>query len=215
MKKTFFTIAIGTALLFSSLSVQAQKSFEGTIVYGIDVTGEGLPPEIKQMMAGSEMTVCMKGDKCRTDQKIGPQQSITIADAKTKISFTLVEMMGNKYKINTKPDEKKPEVTVKELPETKEIAGYKCKKAEITTPGSTEPLTVYYTPEIGNTGYNSKIKGIKGYPLAFEVNQGGMKMTFTAKTVSTEKVDESKFTVDTKDYKETTQEELMRSMGAH
>ncbi len=215
MKKSFFGIVLASVLLFSSNTIQAQKSFEGTIVFVIDVNGDGLPDQVKQMMAGSEMTVCMKGEKSRTDLKMGPQQTITIGDAKTMTSFTLLDMMGQKYKINAKPDDKKPDITVKELTETKEIAGYKCNKAEITAVGSPEPMTVYYTSEIKNNGYNSKIKGIKGYPLAFEVNQSGMKMTFTAKTVTKEKLEDSKFNIDTKEYKETTQEELMKSMGQH
>jgi GLPGLI family protein len=215
MKKSFFGILLASGLLFSAAPIQAQKSFEGTIVFTIDVNGDGLPEQAKQMMAGSEMTVSMKGEKSRTDLKMGPQQTVTIGDAKTMTSFTLLDMMGQKYKLNAKADDKKPDITVKELPETKEVAGYKCNKAEITTPGSSEPLTVYYTPEIKNNGYNSKIKGIKGYPLAFEVNQSGMKMSFTAKTVTKEKIDDAKFSPDTKDYKETTQEELMKSMGQH
>jgi GLPGLI family protein len=215
MKKTFFNILMSSTLLFGSSSMQAQKSFEGSILFTIDINGEGLPEQAKQMMAGSEMTVSMKGEKSRTDLKMGPQQTITIADAKTQTSFTLLDMMGQKYKINTKADEKKPEIKVKELPETKDIAGYKCNKAEITTPASPDPVTVYYTSEIKNNGFNSQIKGIKGYPLAFELNQNGMKISYTAKTVTKEKIDDSKFTVDTKDYKETTREELMKSMGQH
>jgi GLPGLI family protein len=215
MKKTFFGFLLGTGLILTSTLGNAQKTFEGSIVYTIDVNGDGLPEQAKQMMAGSEMTVSMKGEKSRTDLKMGPQQTITIADAKTKITYTLLDMMGQKYKINSKADEKKPDVTVKELPETKDIAGYKCNKAEITTAASPEPVVVYYTSEIKNNGYNSQIKGIKGYPLCFELNQNGMKIAYTAKTVSKEKIEDSKFIIDTKDYKETTREELMKSMGGH
>jgi GLPGLI family protein len=213
MKKAIRSGLLLAGLLSLSLIAPAQKAFEGTIVYSIDVNGDALPPEAKQMMAGSEMTVTMKGQKSRTDMKMGMQQTTSVSDAKTKSTFTLMDIMGKKYKIVSKPEDKQPEVKVKELPETKDIAGYKCKKAEITTPTITEPFTIYYTDEIVNTGYNSQIKGIKGYPLEFELNQGGMKISYLAKSVSKDKVEDSKFMVDTKDYTEVTKEDLMKQMG--
>jgi GLPGLI family protein len=213
MKKVFRSALLIAGLFASGFTAQAQTNFEGTVVFSIDVNGDALPPEAKAMFAGSEMTVYLKDNLSRTDMKIGPQATTTITDAKAKTAYTLMDMMGQKYKINTKPDEKKTQPVVKELPETKVIAGYTCKKAEITVEGSTEPLTVYYTDAITNSGYNSQIKGIKGYPLQFEMNQGGMKMSFLAKSVTKEKLDAAKFTPDTKDYKETTREELMKSMG--
>ncbi|MFI5151048.1 MAG: DUF4412 domain-containing protein [Bacteroidia bacterium] len=213
MNKFFLRFTLSAALLATAVVSKAQKSWEGSIVFTIDVSGEGLPPEAKQMMEGSEMKVYMKGDKSRTDMKMAMQNTITIADAKTKSSFILMDMMGQKIKMINKDDGKKqPDVAVKELAETKEIAGYKCKKAELTVPNQ-EPITVYYTEEIGNNGYNTQMKGIKGYPLQFEVNQGGMKIGYTAKSVTKEKIEDSKFTVDDKEYKVMTREELMKSMG--
>jgi GLPGLI family protein len=213
MKKIVCSVLLIAGLFASGFNTQAQAKFEGTVVFSIDVNGDALPPEAKAMFAGSEMTVFLKDNLSRTDMKMGPQATTTITDAKTKSMYTLMDMMGQKYKIVMKPDEKKAQPVVKELPETKEIAGYTCKKAEVTVEGVTDPVTVYYTEAIANSGYNSQIKGIKGYPLQFEMNQGGMKMSFLAKSVTKEKLDIAKFTPDTKGYKETTREELMKSMG--
>ncbi len=216
MTKSIISRILCAGLLCVSLVSTAQKTFEGTIVYTLDFSGEGLPPEAKQMMAGSEMTVIMKGEKARTDVNMTMQKTTSIADAKTKTSFVLMDFMGQKLKITHKAEDKTPEVKVKELPETKEIAGYKCKKAELTMGGQNEPVTVYYTDDIANNGYNSQIKGIKGYPLQFEINQGGMKITYLAKSVSLDKVDDAKFNIDTKEYKEVTQDDLTKMIqGGH
>jgi GLPGLI family protein len=212
MKHIIRRFVLSAALLSSAFIANAQKAFEGSIVYTIDISGESLTPEMKQMMAGSQMSVYMKGEKSRTDMNMAMQNTITISDAKAKSSFVLMDIMGQKYKIVTKDDAKKPEITVKELTDTKEVAGYKCKKAELSTTGQ-EPITVYYTEDIPNTGYNTQIKGIKGYPLEFEVTQGGMKINYSAKSVSKEKIEDAKFVVDDKDYKVMTKEELMKSMG--
>jgi GLPGLI family protein len=219
IKKFFSCIPLATLLVTGILSTsntvyaQKGKAFEGTIVYSIDVNGDALPPEAKQMFTGSEMTVALKGQKSRTDLKMGMQQTTAVSDAKAKTGFTLMDVMGQKFKINIKADDKLPAVKVKELSETKTIAGYLCKKAEVTADGSTEPFIVYYTEEIANTGYNSQIKGIKGYPLEFEVLQGGMKISYTAKSVNKEKIEDSRFEVETKDYKEVTREDLMKMFG--
>jgi GLPGLI family protein len=218
-RKSLLTLGILSLSLIAGAQKKKKETaasstgFEGTIVYTIELNSDGLPPETKQMFAGSEMTVTMKGDKSRTDLKMGPQATTAVADAKAKTSFTLLDIMGQKYKVVTKVDEKPANLTIKELPETKEIAGYTCKKAEVTSPASPDPITVYYTEKIGNNGYNTQIKGIKGYPLAFEINQSGVKISYNAKSVSTEKVMDSKFDVDCTGYKEITQEELMKSMG--
>ncbi|HXC03191.1 MAG TPA: DUF4412 domain-containing protein [Bacteroidia bacterium] len=214
MNNTFRRLALSAALLTTTLFAQAQKNFEGSMVFTMDISGEGLPPEAKQMMEGSEMRIYMKAEKCRIDMKMAMQNTITLSDAKAKSSYVLMDMMGQKIKMITTPDlsTKQPDVTVKETTETKEIAGYKCKKAEVTA-ANQEPIIVYYTEEIANNGFNTQVKGIKGYPLQFETTQGGMKISYTAKTVTKEKIDDSKFVVDDKEYKVMTREELMKSMG--
>ncbi len=204
---------LSALLIHLSVSSFAQKGFEGTIVYSIDVNGEGLPPEAKQMFAGSEMIMSLKGTLARTDLNMGVQKTIGISDAKAKTSYTLMDIMGQKFKIVTKTGDKQPTVTVKELTETKEIAGYTCKKAELTIEGQTDPVVVYYTDQILNNGYNSQIKGIKGYPLEFEAAQSGMKISYAAKSVTKEAVDDSKFTPDNTGYTETTREDMMKNFG--
>jgi len=222
MKKVYlFFLPLAAIVAFSFTN--SVSDFEGKIVYTISVEGANLPPEAKAMFEGSEMTTYIKETKSRTDMNMGFQNTTTISDGKTKSSVMLMEIMGNKYKIKNdesiKKDDKNADATVKYSDETKEIAGYKCKKAEITfkdKSGAAQSTTIYYTEEISNhMGYdnrNSAFKDIKGMPLEFEVNaQNGMKMKMSAKSVSKESVPASKFDIPS-DYKETTMEDMQKDM---
>src|ERR1035437_3641084 len=223
MKKSYlFLLSLAAIAAFSFTNYTSD--FEGKIVYSISVEGANLPPEAKSMFEGSEMTTYIKEAKSRTDMNMGFQNTTTITDGKTKTSVVLMEIMGNKYKIkndeSTKKDsDLKPDATVKYLDDTKEIAGYKCKKAEVAyndKSGAAQSTTIYYTEDISNhMGYDSKnspFKDIKGMPLEFEVNaQNGMKMKMMAKSVSKESVPASKFDIPN-DYKETTIEDMQKDM---
>ncbi len=219
MKKT--TLLLLSALTVIAFSFTGSSEFEGKITYEITMEGANLPPEAKGMFAGSELSVYMKGTKSRTDVSIAMQNNSTISDLKTGTSVILMEIMGNKYKIKSDPskEEKNTDVSVKYLDETKTVAGYKCKKAEITfkdETGNKQTSTIWYTEDIlnhmGASTSNNQYKDIKGMPLEYEMNADrGTKMKMTAKTVSKETVPDSKFEIPA-DYKETTMEELQKEM---
>jgi len=215
--KKLFIICLAAIALFSF----SGGEFEGKVTYEINISGGNLPPEAMAMFAGSEMSVSVKGAKSRSDVTMGIQNTSTISDTKANTTVLLMEMMGKKYKIKQDPkaNEKATDVSVKYLDETKEIAGYKCKKAEITFKSSTgekQITTIYYTEEItnymGRDSRSTQFKDIKGLPLEYEVNaEQGMKMKMTAKKVSKESVPDSKFDISA-DYKETTMEDLQKEM---
>lgn len=212
--KTFFVLSV---LFLSIAYAQAQKNkpFEGVITFSMNFDDEGLDPASKSMLANSEMIVYIKDEKSRMDIDMGMMKNSNIIDSKNKTASVLMDIMGQKMvmKVNAeemdKKGEKEPKITY--LDETKQIAGYKCKKAQVDD-GENEPVTVYYTEEIPVSKYNSQIRGIKGYPLEYESNQSGLKVMFTAKAVKKEQVAESKFIVPA-DYKEITKEELQKMLG--
>lgn len=221
MKKVIAASVLG---LLSILNVSAQKntSFEGVIKYAISFEGSGLPPEALTMLNGAESTTYIKGDKRRTDMNMAIQSTSSISDTKTKSIITLMDIMGQKYLIRMneadikKEEAKAPDVSFKYLDETKEIAGYKCKKAEATIKtkeGKEEVVNIYYTEDIPTTDLKAAYKGLKGFPMEFQINQSGMKMTFTTKSVSKEPVADNKFDIPKDGYKETTMEEFQKSMG--
>ena len=129
-----------------------------------------------------------------------------------------MDMMGSKVAIKMNPkDEKKAKkeakvLDIKYLDETKEIAGYKCKKAEITLEGEEETIIVYYTEEINTQETKAQYKGLKGFPMSYEINTPEMKMVMTVKEVKKEKVSSAEFTVPA-EYEEMTMEEFQAKMS--
>ena len=225
MKKILLAAIVVLAGITNASAQKSKKSkknsFEGTVTYGISFEGSGLPPEALTMLNGAEAVSYIKGDKRRTDLNMAIQSTTSIMDAKTKSVVTLMDIMGQKYLIRTSADELKkeqsdsPEQVIRYTDETKDIAGYKCKKAEVTVKtkdGKEETVNVCFTEEIPTSDVKSVYKGLKGFPMEYMVNQGGVKMTFSAKAVSKDPVADDKFAVPTEGYKEVTMEEFQKTM---
>lgn len=217
MKKFLFLVSAAACLVLGAAFSPASKGFEGVVTYDVRMESPALPPEAMAMMQGSQMKIYTKNEKTRVELKMGPSENITIVDSKAKTSVSLIDIMGNKYMIKSNMEDNKEEAKteLKYVDGTKEIAGYKCKKAEMTvtaTDGSKHNFEVYYTEDIPNTsGYKNSIKGLKGFPMEYGMYapEYNMTMYFTVKTISKETVADSKFEVPA-GYKETTREELMK-----
>lgn len=216
MKKVMLAISL---FLMCTINVNAQtkSNFEGVVTYSISFEGAGLPPEAMAMFKGSETVTYIKPDKLRVDMTMPMQSSSFITDNKNKNYVSLMDIMGKKYLIKMNgPDLKNdsaPETIIKYTGETKTIAGYKCKKAEITGKEiKGNAVEVFYTEEILTNEIKPVYEGLKGFPMEYSINQGGMKMKLTAKTVSKEKVPDSKFEIPKEGYIVTTLEELQNTM---
>lgn len=203
-------------------SLFAQKSFEGTVSYSMDMTMKEMPPEAAAMLKNSELILQMKSGHSRMESKTPMSNTISLTDEKNKSYLMLLDVMGTKYLIKSKPEDlkkeaEKPNVKVKDLPETKDILGYKCKKAEVTVadPDSKKETTtiVYYTTDIPYTSQSHEVfKGLKGFPLEYGINaENGMQIKFTAKSIVKEKLDDKIFAVP-EGYKEITAEDLQKEM---
>lgn len=218
MKKTMMGISLFLMCVIN-INAQSKSNFEGIVTYSISFEGAGLPSEALAMFKGSETVTYIKSDKCRVDMNMPMQSSSFIMDNKNKNIVSLMDIMGKKYLIRmSEPEIKKeedsaPETTIKYTGETKMIAGYKCKKAEITTKeGKGNVIDVFYTEEIPSNDIKPVYKGLKGFPLEYSINQGGMDMKLTAKSVSKEKIPDSKFEIPKEGYTVTTIEELQNTM---
>jgi GLPGLI family protein len=221
MKKLFKNVALAALLLsitgFSAIA-QSKKPFEGTIVYSLNFDEAGLDPASASMLQGREMIISIKGDKSRMEMDMGMMKTATISDNKAGSAVTLMDIMGQKMALKMSKEEiekqrsEVKEPTIKYTEETKEIAGYKCKKAIALTEEGDE-LAIFYTDEIPNSNAsNNQFKGLNGFPLEYQANQNGLKMLVTAKSVKLGKVDDSKFKVSS-EYKEVTQEQLQNMFG--
>lgn len=83
-------------------------------------------------------------------------------------------------------------LSIEYVDETKQIAGFLCKKALVYMPGSTQPFTVYYTEKIPAEAY-VVYKGLKGFPLYFEGNMNGVQFYSEAFAVNPTKQSDAQF----------------------
>ena len=116
--------------------------------------------------------------------------------------------MGKKYKYIEKLDKSSmffqniPGIFIKETGETKEIAGYTCKKAVVNcTDPLIKPFYVYYTNEIliNDPNRHTPFKSIDAVLLEFQIKLYDINMRVTASHVRSGKISGKEFEI-TKDY---------------
>jgi len=195
------------------------KEFKGVITYKVTLTGSGVTDEVKAMMPKT-MVLTIKDNKSRSEMVMGMGKTVAISDADAKTSTVLLDMMGQKIAIQStyediqKEMEESPDFTVEKSSDTKEIAGYTCKKA-IVRSGDGIEIIVYYTDELGTGATyfdDPQFKDIDGMMLEFEMPNEGMSMKFTAITVEKKNVDDSEFTIP-EGYQVKTKEEMQGMFG--
>lgn len=217
MKKILFSLAM---VALSTLSLTAQVT-EGNVKYAIDMSSTN--PEMQMqlsMMQGSTFELFFQDDMTRSEMNMGSMMKIvTITNAKSEGALMLMSgMMGNTaVKMNAedlkKETDETPEVDITFTDETKDIQGFKCKKAVITNDEGIESA-IWYSEEIAvnKLGQNYLSKEVPGFPLEFELNQGEIKMTMTStefnKKLDKKKVKELFDTTIPEGYTEMTPEQL-------
>jgi len=217
MKKSFFFLFI----LCLSLTVLGQKAsnFEGIIKYDVSFEDAGLPPEAVALFKNAEVKLYLSPDKQRTDINMIMQNSTSIVDLKEKTMINIMDIGGKKYLVRTdeaqlkKEKEAEPNLKINYSTETKTIAGYVCQKAEVLMDdGSGMVMNVYFTEEIPLNELNPVYKGLKGFPLEYTMNMGGITIKFIANSITKEKIDKSVFDISKEGYIETTPEELQKEL---
>jgi hypothetical protein len=169
------------------------------------------------------MTVSVKGSKARTEMNVGGGVVIEILDYVSKTKIALINMMGQKYAIKETAEEiekdnaGQPKGVVTLTNETKNIAGYTCKKAIVTTDedGVKTTFEVWFTDEIGGKDANFDnpvYKDINGVMLEFTSKTPQANMKFTATSVEKKAVSPKDFEIPA-DYTLTTQAELKSKFG--
>lgn len=214
--KTKVLMFIAGIFLATTFNLSAQE-FEGKIVYSITYPKLENPDMLS--MLPKESSIYMKGDMTRVETNSGMGvKNITISNAKEKKATVLMDMLGQKFQMESseaETDKENPyndaDITVTN--ETKMIAGYKCTKAVVATKDDGK-LNVYFTKDLGVNSKNASgpFKKINGAVLEYSMTQQGMEMKFSATTVSKEKVADSKFEIP-EGYKKVTKEDLMKSFG--
>jgi GLPGLI family protein len=199
----------------SALTVNAQKKIsEVTLVYDAKVTTGNAEPRIADAFDGSTTTIYLKGNMSRSEMVSALFSSTTIHDAKTGSAVVLKEVSGQKLLIRMAPDDWKQKnaryqgVTFKNTGETKEIAGYKCIKAEAKMSDGSS-FTVYYTPDLipENKEYDYHFRNLNGLPLEYELTQRNLSIRYTVSKINMNPVPASKFDIPTSGYREMTYDE--------
>ena len=174
-----FKLLLVIILMTGNLTAQ---DFEGVITYSI--TYEQLPTEMQQMeqMLPKSQQISVKGDKSRFEQKTTMSSSIFLSDMATGTSTILIEAQGQKFKLTMSKEDVDKSIEQQGTPEinyvegTKEIAGYTCKKAEVTMDGLDDKAIFYYTEEISPIQMRGmESLQLKGMPLEYQMSTNGIK----------------------------------------
>jgi hypothetical protein len=218
----FFSLGL---LLLTNLAFADGKDFEGVIIYNISYQGD-MEPEMMAMMPKT-MTMKISGNNSRTEINMGMGSTVVIFNGETKTAVTLLDMMGQKYAMQMTSAEIEqewettPDTEVILSDETKEIAGYTCKKAivrmKLPAQDKTSDLVVFYTNELGSEllNYNNPFyKDIEGVMLEYSMKEEEMDMSFTAIKIEKEKISSDEFSIP-EGYKSISSSEFKNMFGGY
>lgn len=208
------------AILALVVNLHAQHT-EGHISYSIDFSSS--QPDFQMyagMLQGSKMDIYFTKGKSRAEMKMGTiMETTTITEESSGKILTLMSGMMGKKAIHSNQSDAANEVSkddfkVELVNETKDIAGYKCKKALITNPEG-NVYTFWYTEEVKMTTKGQKYfdgYGIPGMAMEFEIAEQGMNMKMSATLLEKKLPKKDKlFSMEVPEgYTVMTQEELMK-----
>ncbi len=208
--------------VFTTLMATAQnkgKQFKGTITYQISYPESNLSASQLTAMPQT-MVLKLNEGKSRAELKMGEMNQVLLLDSEAKTTVILIDIMGRKAAIKPRKGSDRPlgkEPIVESANESKEIAGFVCKKANIhygDEKSKANPIEVYYSEEVGSNKifYDNEYRNLTGIPLEFRYKMQGMNMLLTATKVEEGRVANREFDIPS-DYKESTPEELRQMFG--
>jgi GLPGLI family protein len=215
----FSVLSIFALTTVAQKNSKSDASFEGTITYNVVPDGE-IDANVKAQLP-TEVIMSFKGPKSSMVQKTSMGNITVIGNSETKEQTVLFDMMGQKMAIkSTKEETEKaiseyPEAKVNVTTETKKIAGYNCKKVEVTTNDKVTNIYVTDDIKVANVNWQSPYKNVTGIMLEYSQKTGQeqeISLTFTAKEVKKGKVKDDVFAIPS-DYKEMTMAEFKKMMG--
>lgn len=213
--KTLLSLII---ILCAGFTLSAQKKIsELTLVYDAKVTTGSSEPKMADAFDGATTTIYLKGNLSRSEMASALFSSTTIHDAKTGTAVVLREVSGQKLLIRMsskdwmEKNDRYEGITFTNTSETKEIAGYKCTKAEAKMSDGSS-FIVYYTPDIvpENREYDYHFKNLNGLPLEYELTQRSLTIRYTVSKINLNPVPASKFDIPTSGYREMTYAESQK-----
>lgn len=177
---------------------------EGIITYDITYfQTEKENPLISLLPA--QMTITFKDDKAVSvfEGWMGIFSSSLITDISKGENKTLIKLSDKKYysvsAIN-EPfiGEKTDSISIQDIDETKDIAGYKCKKSMVNIYNPENySFDIYYTDELKlkYPNINSPFKDIQGVLMEFQMEINNIEMKLTFNNINTDKIHDSVFNI--------------------
>jgi len=202
------------------------KPFTGKIAYSISYEGKQVA-DVPEGMLPTSMAMYIGDGFTKSVLFTGMGKQIVISNIGKKTKTTLIDMMGQQFAIESNFEEihkemdREKDAEVKVTDETKEIAGYTCKKMILTfknDKGETKSENfAWFTEELEvnpEMNFDQKyFKDVKGVMMEYEMDmENDMIMKFTATEVEKKKVPSKDFDIP-EEYKKVTREELMNSLG--
>jgi GLPGLI family protein len=205
-------------ILFSficSVGAMAQRTLsEGIIYYDISVQTGNSEPQMADMFDGAKATLFLRGSLSRSELTSALGSTVTIFDHRAGNGVVLRDFGTQKLLIKmnrenwTDKNKKYEGITFKQTGETKNIAGFKCEKAEALLKDGSR-FTVFFTRDVvtENTDYDPQFKNLPGTPLEYESVLGNLKIKYSASRISFDPVPMQKFEIPKSGYREMTYEE--------
>ncbi len=223
MKKIIALLILTTTLFTAcdSLKSGAGKISEGKISYKIDLSSSEMGMLEKQLLQMAKLNISFKDAMMKTEFDMGMMGTTVVVDGNTKSGLMLFNAMGNKTaaKMTTadlsQKEKAKGTYTVEYSDETKEIAGYKCKKAMLKMENGAN-LTLFYSEDIQPAKMNTDFtySEIKGFPLEMQMDMNGMKFNMVASSVEGAALSADNFSMAIPEgYTETTMAQFSGMMG--
>ena len=202
-------------------TAQTAKVFTGTITYNITYPPNTAPNIAAQLP--KTITMFIAGNKVKAGANFGPMKQTFIKNADARTVTTLVERDGRKVVMTKSKEDLNKELAsdkapaVQVLKETKKVAGYSCKTAEVNymdKRGQAHKTIVCYSDELGNNNLNfdNQYRGINGIPLELELTMHGIPMKLVASSVSPGRVSNKEFETP-KDFEVVTEQQFKEMMS--
>jgi len=202
MKRLIIIITVLTLFTACDSSIFSGKLNEGTIDYKLEYLDDANEKPIISLLPTEMKIQFKKGYYLQSVEGwMGIFRMAGVNDVKAKKKSALLKIMNKKYLYQVDGNsegfgfnpmkDKKIELTN----ETKEIAGYKCKKANITWNGYN--FSIFYTDEIriDEPNWNNPFPEIDGVLLEYQYEMFDIKTKVTATTVKKEDIADETFEI--------------------
>lgn len=173
-----YTLLFGLILsACSSEDKEATARFEGKLVYKITSNLR----QFDESDSSGFQVIYAKDSMVKTDNFTQFGKQSFLKHIPKNRAYTLIDFLGDKLAIQTIPDSVKvaaDKYSFTPLNETTEIAGLKANKVEVAIKDRTDPIEMWYTPEISHD-YSDAIPGLKGLPIKYTLVIGDEELTYT------------------------------------